>query len=156
MGVKGLWQVLEAEGVLDTCEVDFSTLRGNILAVDVSIWLYQFVKSIPSNNDAALSPLVLGGLFQRVCKLLHFGIKPIFVFDGTAPALKKETIVFRQELRRKGDTDYSKLAKKILKNKLKLMALENIAGSKDLNMEKIIMNQKLLNSKLLPLTFCPF
>jgi 5'-3' exonuclease len=132
MGVKGLWQILEAEGVLDACEVDFLSLKGNILAIDVSIWLYQFVKSVPSNKDAALSPLVIGGLFQRVCKLLHFGIKPIFVFDGTAPALKKENIASRQELRRKGDTDYSKLAKRILKNKLKLMALENISEAKDL------------------------
>lgn len=120
---------MDSEGVLNSCEVDFSTLKGKILAVDVSIWLYQFVKSVPSGKDVALPPLVIGGLFQRVCKLLHFGIKPVFVFDGSAPALKKETIVSRQELRRKGDTDYAKLAKKILKSKLKLMALEEISGS---------------------------
>lgn len=131
MGVKGLWRVLEAEGTLDDCEVDFLLLKGKILVVDVSIWLYQFVKSVPSNKDVALSPLVIGGLFQRVCKLLHFGIKPIFVFDGAAPTLKKDTIASRQELRRKGDIDYTKLAKKILKNKLKLMALEEVAAADD-------------------------
>lgn len=131
MGVKGLWQLLESEGILENCGVELSSLKGKVLTVDVSIWLYQFVKSIPSGKDSALSPLVIGGLFQRVCKLLHFGIKPIFVFDGAAPALKKETIAARQELRRKGDTDYSKLAKKILKNKLKLMALEEIASSNE-------------------------
>ena len=129
MGVKGLWQVFESEHVLENCEVELSSLKGKILAVDVSIWLYQFVKSVPSGKDSELSPLVIGGLFQRVCKLLHFGIKPIFVFDGASPALKKETIVARQQLKQKGDSDYSKLAKKILKNKLKLMALEEIASN---------------------------
>lgn len=153
MGVKGLWQVLETEGVLDACEVDFSTLKGTILAVDVSIWLYQYVKSVPSNKDAGLSPLVIGGLFQRVCKLLHFGIKPIFVFDGSAPALKKETIAMRQELRRKGDTDYSKLAKKILKNKLKLMALENITESKEPIIVKTNNNSKNPEVKAPPIDF---
>ena len=153
MGVKGLWQVLEAEGVLDACEVDFSTIKGKVLAVDVSIWLYQFVKSVPSNKDASLSPLVIGGLFQRVCKLLHFGIKPIFVFDGSAPGLKKETIAARQELRRKGDTDYSKLAKKILKNKLKLMALEEIVESKDSNGLKNTNVPKISEEKAPPIDF---
>ena len=132
MGVKGLWQVLESEGVLENCEVEISSLKGKVLAIDVSIWLYQFVKSIPSGKDSSLSPLVIGGLFRRVCKLLHFGIKPIFVFDGAAPTLKKETIAARQELKRKGDVDYSKLAKKILKNKLKLMALEEIVPSTEI------------------------
>ena len=131
MGVKGLWQILESEGVLENCGVELTSLKGKVLAVDVSIWLYQFVKSVPAGKDSALSPLVIGGLFQRVCKLLHFGIKPIFVFDGTAPALKKETIAARQELKQKGDSDYTKLARKILKNKLKLMALEEIASSKE-------------------------
>ena len=131
MGVKGLWQLLESESVLENCEVELTSLKGKVLAVDVSIWLYQFVKSVPAGKDSELSPLVIGGLFQRVCKLLHFGIKPIFVFDGTAPALKKETIAARQDLKQKGDSDYTKLARKILKNKLKLMAIEEIASSKE-------------------------
>lgn len=33
------------------------------------------------------------GTFRRILKLLFFGIKPVFVFDGDAPMLKKRTIV---------------------------------------------------------------
>ena len=33
------------------------------------------------------------GIFNRVCKLLFYHIKPIFVFDGGVPALKKQTLV---------------------------------------------------------------
>lgn len=32
-------------------------------------------------------------LFQRICKLLYYRIKPIFVFDGGVPELKKKTMV---------------------------------------------------------------
>jgi 5'-3' exonuclease len=129
MGVKGLWKILESEGALKDSDVELVSLKGKILAIDVSIWLYQFIKSVPSNNDATISPLVYGGLFQRVCKLIHFGIKPIFVFDGSAPSLKKETIVSRQESRKKGQMDYAKIAKKILKSRLKLLALKDLSDS---------------------------
>lgn len=33
------------------------------------------------------------GLFHRLCKLLFYRIKPIFVFDGGIPALKRQTMV---------------------------------------------------------------
>ena len=36
-------------------------------------------------------------LFNRICKLLHYQIKPVFVFDGPAPSLKLQTLV-RQEI----------------------------------------------------------
>jgi DNA excision repair protein ERCC-5 len=32
-------------------------------------------------------------LFSRVCKLLYYKIKPVFVFDGSVPELKKQTMV---------------------------------------------------------------
>ena len=158
MGVKGLWQVLDSEGILDDCQIELSSLRGKILAVDVSIWLYQFVKSVPAGKDSsALSPFVIGGLFQRVCKLLHYGIKPIFVFDGSAPTLKKETVAARQEFRKKGDMDFSKLARKILKNKLKLMALEEISGSKDNDfIEKVSDKKQIKVEKAPPIDFLTF
>lgn len=35
------------------------------------------------------------GFLRRINKLLYHGIKPVFVFDGGAPALKRNTIVSR-------------------------------------------------------------
>ena len=33
----------------------------------------------------------------RLCKLLYYGIKPVIIFDGDAPALKKITLKRRRE-----------------------------------------------------------
>ena len=45
-----------------------------------------------NNGRVILNAHVLGFL-RRICKLLFWGIKPVFVFDGGAPVLKRSTIV---------------------------------------------------------------
>ena len=44
------------------------------------------------DGRALMNAHVLGFL-RRICKLLFYGIRPVFVFDGGAPALKRNTIV---------------------------------------------------------------
>jgi DNA excision repair protein ERCC-5 len=39
------------------------------------------------------------GFLRRINKLLFHGIKPVFVFDGGAPNLKKSTIAERRRKR---------------------------------------------------------
>lgn len=51
------------------------------------------VKGYQDAKGAPLPNAHLMGLFQRLCKLLYFRIKPVFVFDGAFPELKRETIV---------------------------------------------------------------
>ena len=41
-------------------------------------------------------------LFNRICKLLYYHIKPVFVFDGATPTLKKKTLVREGREERKG------------------------------------------------------
>lgn len=113
MGVKGLWQVLKE---LDcAAECPYEGLRGQIIAVDVSIWLYHFLKVHPERQD-----LVIAGLFGRIGRLVAWGVKPVFVFDGGVPELKRRVMSERRSGRDRGEREYQRLARRILKNKLLL------------------------------------
>lgn len=60
---------------------------------DISIWLNQAVKGVRDREGNSVQNAHLLTLFNRVCKLLFFRIRPVFVFDGDAPLLKKQTLV---------------------------------------------------------------
>lgn len=121
MGVNGLWKLLLPIGR----RISIETLTGKTLAIDASIWLTQFVKAIRNNNNSSSSlsqdlDLLLGvngekggahhpsahliGFFRRLCKLLFHGIKPVIVFDGETPEIKRAEILKRREQREKGYT----------------------------------------------------
>lgn len=60
---------------------------------DVSIWLNQAVKGMRDRHGEPIPYAHLVVLFNRICKLLYYRIKPIFVFDGATPLLKQQTLV---------------------------------------------------------------
>lgn len=65
----------------------------NHTPTDISIWLNQAVKGVRDRDGSSVQNAHLLTLFHRICKLLFFRIRPIFVFDGDAPLLKKQTLV---------------------------------------------------------------
>lgn len=70
-------------------------MEGKPLAIDSSIWLYQFQATMRDKEGRGLHNAHVLGFLRRICKLLFYGIKPVFVFDGGAPAIKRSTIVSR-------------------------------------------------------------
>ena len=110
MGVTGLWTVVQP------CArpIKIDTLNKKRLAVDASIWVYQFLKAVRDKEGNALRNSHVVGFFRRICKLLFFGIKPVFVFDGGAPALKRQTISGRKARREGRREDAVRTAGKLL------------------------------------------
>lgn len=110
MGVTGLWTVLQP------CArpIKLETLNRKRLAVDASIWIYQFLKAVRDKEGKALRNSHIVGFFRRICKLLFFGIKPVFVFDGGAPVLKRQTISNRKSRREGRRDDAVRTAGKLL------------------------------------------
>jgi DNA excision repair protein ERCC-5 len=102
MGVKGLWTLLKPCGR----QVSVETVRGKTLAIDASIWLVQFLKGMRDRDGGMVPNAHVLGVLHRVLKLLFHGVRPIFVFDGGAPVLKKRTLLRRQQRR---DTQASKM-----------------------------------------------
>ena len=60
---------------------------------DASVILNQAVKGMRDKQGNPVPNAHLVGLFSRLCKLLYYRIKPVFVFDGGVPHLKKKTLV---------------------------------------------------------------
>jgi DNA excision repair protein ERCC-5 len=110
MGVNGLWTVIQP------CArpTNLATLNRKRLAVDASIWIYQFLKAVRDKEGNALRNSHIVGFFRRICKLLWYGILPIFVFDGGAPALKRATIQKRKQRREGRREDAIRTAGKLL------------------------------------------
>ncbi|SCU99976.1 LAME_0G06744g1_1 [Lachancea meyersii CBS 8951] len=110
MGVHALWDIVGPTAK----PVRLESLSNKRLAVDASIWIYQFLKAVRDKEGNAMRYSHIVGFFRRICKLLYFGIKPVFVFDGGAPALKRRTIQQRKE-RRQGRRDNAAItARKLL------------------------------------------
>ena len=68
-------------------------MEGKAMAIDSSIWIYQFQATMRDKDGRLLVNAHLLGFLRRISKLLYYGIKPVFVFDGGAPALKRSIIV---------------------------------------------------------------
>ncbi|PBP20047.1 DNA excision repair protein [Diplocarpon rosae] len=115
MGVNGLWPIL-APSARPT---PLPTLNRKRLAVDASIWIYQFLKAVRDKEGNALRNSHVVGFFRRICKLLYFGIKPVFVFDGGAPVLKRQTIQGRKRRREGRREDAVRTAGKLLAVQMK-------------------------------------
>jgi len=119
MGVLGLWNLLEPAGK----PVPVESLSHKVLAVDISIWLNQAVRGFRDRQGNAVPHAHLLGLYHRICKLLFYRIKPVFVFDGAPPQLKKDTLA-RRRMKRSKDSKAAKVAsQKILGNYLQRQAV---------------------------------
>ncbi|XP_068863630.1 DNA excision repair protein ERCC-5 isoform X2 [Aphelocoma coerulescens] len=115
MGVQGLWKLLECTGR----PINPETLEGKILAVDISIWLNQAIKGARDRSGISVRNAHLLTLFHRLCKLLFFRIRPVFVFDGEAPLLKRQTLAKRRQRKEIAINDSRKTTEKLLKTLLK-------------------------------------
>jgi len=120
MGVKGLWQLLMPVGR----RISIETLEGQILAIDASIWLTQFLTVAAAKrerdmddsdgvggsnrNNKAYSYDYLAGFLRRLCKLRYQGVRPVLVFDGETPEIKKREVRERMKRRKRklGDSFY--------------------------------------------------
>ncbi|KAI1202759.1 PIN domain-like protein [Nemania serpens] len=118
MGVNGLWTIIQP------CArpTNLATLNRKRLAVDASIWIYQFLKAVRDKEGNALRNSHVVGFFRRICKLLWFGIRPVFVFDGGAPALKRQTITNRKRRREGRRDDAVRTAGKLLAVQMQRLA----------------------------------
>ncbi|ORX36632.1 hypothetical protein BD324DRAFT_626630 [Kockovaella imperatae] len=120
MGVKGLWSLLNPVAR----PVQIESLEGKKLAIDSSIWLYQFQATMRDKDGRVLVNAHVLGFLRRINKLLFHGIKPVFVFDGGAPALKRATIGERRRKKTGAAANHAKTAEKLFAAQMRREAVK--------------------------------
>ena len=105
MGIKFLNKILR-----DTCDksiwqINISELTGKKIAVDISIYLYKY-----ETTDTLLE-----NIYLMLAIFRQYNITPIFIFDGKAPAEKKQLLQKRREDKAAAKNEYNKL-KDVLEN----------------------------------------
>ena len=107
--------------------------RFGCLHANVSVSIFRFVKAMRDDQGELLPNAHLIGFLRRICKLLYLSIRPVFVFDGSTPALKKQTLQERRRRREQQDARVRKTAEKLLMNRLKQHALEEVRKKAEQN-----------------------
>jgi flap endonuclease-1 len=111
MGIKKMLKFLNKNSPSVIKKINDDDLNGKMIAIDISILLYQSVIAIRNsgadmfNNQGEISSHILG-LFNKTINLLKMNIIPIYVFDGKPPQFKYQTINNRKESKQKA---YEKL-----------------------------------------------
>ncbi|MDP8012507.1 MAG: flap endonuclease-1 [Nanoarchaeota archaeon] len=99
MGVK-------IKDLVHPIEIQVDKLSGKSVAVDGFNWILQFLTTIRLADGSLLTDRKgritshLDGLFFRLAFLLSNGVSPVFVLDGKAPKLKRQTLIERGNMRR--------------------------------------------------------
>lgn len=104
------------------------SLEGKRLAIDSSIWLYHFQMAMRDKEGRTLSNAHILGFLWRILKLIHYGIRPIFVFDGGAPVMKRQTLVNRRTRRQGAKDDHRKVAERLLNARMREAAITHVSG----------------------------
>jgi len=98
--------------------VKLEDLSGKTIAIDAYNALYQFLAIIRQPDGTPLKDTTgkvtshLSGLFYRTSNLVEMGIKPIYVFDGAPPVLKRATLERRREVKVEAARHYEKAVAK--------------------------------------------
>jgi len=94
--------------------ISLESLSGKSIAIDAYNALYQFLAIIrqpdgtPLKDSGGRVTSHLSGLLYRTSNLVELGIKPIYVFDGTPPALKEVEIKRRMKAKEQATALYEK------------------------------------------------
>jgi len=97
--------------------VKLEDLGGKSIAIDAYNALYQFLAIIRQPDGTPLKDSTgkvtshLSGLIYRTSNLVEMGIKPIYVFDGTPPALKDTEIKRRIQIKQEAQVRYEQALK---------------------------------------------
>lgn len=101
MGIHKLTELLKDKAPKSIRNRDIGKYRGWKVAIDASMILYQSLVSIrygidSLKNKEGESTAHIYGIFYKTINLLEKEIVPVYIFDGTPPDLKENTLIERR------------------------------------------------------------
>jgi flap endonuclease-1 len=115
--ISGSFLGVNLRDLIPKMTVRLEDLGGKSIAIDAYNALYQFLAIIrqpdgtPLKDSSGRVTSHLSGLLYRTSNLVEMGIKPIYVFDGTPPALKEVEIKRRSRVKEEAAVRYEKALK---------------------------------------------
>lgn len=119
-------------------ELELKALKGKIIALDAYNALYQFLAAIRQPDGTPLMDRRgritshLSGLFYRTINLAEDGIKPVYVFDGKPPELKKKELESRFSRRAEAGKKYIEAKKTGRVEEARKYAVQSIYLTRDM------------------------
>lgn len=103
---------VDISDLVDRKPISLEDLSGRSIAIDAFNTLYQFLTTIRQPDGTPLMDRDgrvtshISGLFYRTASILELGIRPVYVFDGTPPELKRKTIDERRAARAAAEKEW--------------------------------------------------
>lgn len=100
--------------IISSKPISFEELKGKVIAIDALNSIYQFLSSIrqpdgtPLMDSQGRTTSHLSGILYRTTRLVELGIKPIYVFDGEPPELKRKELRERRKLKEDAEREWKK------------------------------------------------
>jgi flap endonuclease-1 len=111
MGIKGLQNLITDSSPNSVKEDILKNYFSRTVAIDASMTIYQFLISIKGaygadlQNDSGEVTNHLQGLLYRTTRMLEYGLRPVYVFDGKPPEMKGDELQKRKEKREKAQKE---------------------------------------------------
>lgn len=125
MGIKGLHKFLETNTKRGIKEISTRKLENKVIALDASIFIYQYSSAIRSTIDDLKTSegkvtTHIHGILTKTLSILKKKIKPIYIFDGKPPDIKQNILDIRKSNKTVATDELLQVQKKIIKLKKKL------------------------------------
>ncbi|XP_021728043.1 flap endonuclease 1-like isoform X1 [Chenopodium quinoa] len=139
MGIKGLTKLLADNAPKCMKEQKFESYFNRKIAIDASMSIYQFLIVVGRTgtemltNEAGEVTSHLQGMFSRTIRLLEAGIKPVYVFDGPPPDLKKQELAKRYAKRADATEDLTEAIEKGDKDSIEKFSKRTVKVTKQHN-----------------------
>jgi flap endonuclease-1 len=140
MGILGLSKLLYQECPGAIKEEEMKNFFGRRIAIDASMSIYQFViamkgfsegQGLELMNEAGEVTSHLNGLFTRTLRMVDEGLKPIYVFDGAPPEMKRAELDERKQKAEEAQAQFAKAKEEGDDEMMEKMSKRTVRVSRD-------------------------